>query len=126
MVGDGTQTRDFLYVTDIAKAFLLAAKSSSKGEVFNLGAGNPQSIKKLVELIGGEVVYLPKRPGEPDCTCADLRKITAELSWKPEIGFEEGVAKMMKEIENWRDAPLWNPVSIDNATKAWFQFMGKN
>ena len=125
VVGDGSQTRDFIYVTDIAKAFLNAAKSTRNGQIYNLGAGNPQSINRLVDLIGGETVYLPKRPGEPECTCADIKKITEELHWKPEIDFPKGVAKMIREIQNWKDAPLWDPASIDQATKTWFQFMNK-
>ena len=125
VVGDGTQTRDFVYVTDIAKAFLAAAKTSYSGQIYNLGAGSPQSINQLVDYIGGDVVYLPKRPGEPDCTLADISKITAELNWKPSVGFKEGVAKMMVEIENWKDAPLWDPSSIEKATDTWFRFMGK-
>ncbi len=125
VVGDGTQTRDFVYVTDIAKAFLASAKTSYNGQIYNLGAGSPQSINQLVDYIGGDVVYLPKRPGEPDCTLADISKITAELNWKPSVGFKEGVAKMMVEIENWKDAPLWDPSSIEKATDTWFRFMGK-
>ena len=108
VVGEGTQTRDFLYVTDVAKGFYAAADTEQTGEVYNLGAGSPQSINKLVGLIGGEVIYLPKRPGEPDCTWADITKITSQLNWKPEIPFEEGVSLMMKEINNWKDAPLWD------------------
>ena len=54
MVGDGTQTRDFLFGSDVAQAFYLAAKTEISGEVYNLGAGNPQSVNRLVELIGGE------------------------------------------------------------------------
>ena len=123
VVGDGTQSRDFIYVTDVARAFFAAAKTEKIGEVFNLGAGNPQSINKLVELLGGPVVYLPKRPGEPDCTWADITKITAELDWMPTIGFKDGVAKMVAEIDNWKDAPLWNPETIELATKTWFKFM---
>lgn len=123
VVGDGTQSRDFIYVTDVARAFFAAAKSLKTGEIFNLGAGNPQSINKLVELLGGSVVYLPKRPGEPDCTWADITKITTDLDWKPTIDFKDGVAKMVAEIDNWKDAPLWNPETIEEATKTWFKFM---
>ncbi len=123
VVGDGTQKRDFLYVTDIAKAFYLAAKTSKSGEVFNLGAGNPQSVNKLIELLDGEVIYIPKRPGEPDCTWADISKITKELDWKPEVSFEDGVAKIVAEIDYWREAPLWDPQSIEKATKTWFEML---
>src|SRR5437016_11659213 len=87
VVGDGTQRRDFLFASDIAEAFLLAAETSKVGEIYNLGAGNPQSVNRLIELLGGEVVYVPKRPGEPDCTWADIAKITRELGWKQKVSF---------------------------------------
>jgi UDP-glucose 4-epimerase len=124
VVGDGTQKRDFIYASDIAEAFLKAAETKMTGEIWNVGAGNPQSVNRLIELIGGTIVYVPKRPGEPDVTWADIGKITRELGWKPKIPFEEGVARMMAEIENWRDAPLWEPESIAKATKTWFEFLG--
>jgi len=124
VVGDGTQTRDFLYVTDVAKGFLAAAESDKTGEIWNLGAGNPQPVNRLVELLGGEVVYIPKRPGEPDCTWADISKITRDLGWKPELSFEDGVGKVLENIEYWREAPLWDPDSIAGATKTWFEHLG--
>jgi UDP-glucose 4-epimerase len=125
VVGDGTQTRDFVFVTDVARAFLLAAQSAVTGEVFNLGAGNPQSINRLAELLGGPVVHVPARPGEPDCTWADTRKIQEVLGWKPMVSFEEGVARMLAEIEYWRDAPLWTPETIATATQTWFQYLAE-
>lgn len=125
VVGDGTQRRDFIYATDVAHAFLAAARTPISGERFNVGAGNPQSINYLVELLGGNVVYVPKRPGEPDCTWADISKITAQLGWKPIVSFKEGVQRMLIDIERWRDAPLWDPDSIAEATRTWFQFLGK-
>lgn len=125
VVGDGTQSRDFLYVTDVAKAFFAAAKTKATGEIYNLGAGNPQSVNRLVELLGGDVVHVPKRPGEPDCTWADIKKITSELDWKPEVTFEEGVAQIVENIDYWSEAPLWDPDGIEKATKTWFQYMSK-
>lgn len=124
VVGDGSQTRDFLYVSDVARAFLAAAETDQVNEIFNLGAGNPQPVSKLVELLGsGEVIHLPKRPGEPDCTWADISKITRELKWKPEVSFEDGVGRMLKVIDYWREAPVWDQGSIAQATKTWFEFM---
>jgi UDP-glucose 4-epimerase len=125
VVGDGTQKRDFLYVTDIARAFLAAAETKHAGRFWNLGAGNPQSINRLVELLGGEKVHIPKRPGEPDCTWADIAKITAELDWKAKVSFEEGVAKIVAAIDYWKDAPLWEPESIARATQTWFEYLGQ-
>ena len=123
VVGDGSQTRDFLYVTDVANAFYAAANTSYVGRIYNLGAGKPQSVNRLVELLGGEVSYIPKRPGEPDCTWADITRISTELSWQPKVSFEQGVANIVEQIDYWRNAPLWDPSSIANATKTWFEFM---
>ena len=123
VVGDGTQRRDFLYVTDVASAFLAAAETARVGRVYNLGAGKPQSVNRLVELLGGEKTHIPKRPGEPDCTWADIARITSELEWHPRVSFEEGVAKILADIDYWRNAPLWDPDSIAKATKTWFEYL---
>ena len=124
LVGDGTQRRDFLFVTDVARAFFLAATSERVNEVFNLGAGNPQTVNRLIELLGGgEVVHLPKRPGEPDCTWADITKIERDLGWKQLVSFEDGVGQMLKNLNYWREAPVWDPASIAGATKNWFAFL---
>ncbi|MCF8033700.1 MAG: GDP-mannose 4,6-dehydratase [Desulfarculaceae bacterium] len=120
VVGDGTQTRDFLYVTDVANAFRLAAFTDLVGRVWNLGAGDPQSVNRLVELLQGEVVHIPKRPGEPDCTWADISRIKADLGFEQQVSFEQGVREILANIEYWREAPLWDPDSISQATQAWF------
>jgi UDP-glucose 4-epimerase len=123
IVGDGTQTRDFLYVTDVARAFYAAAVTTRVQRIYNLGAGKPQPVGYLADLLGGPRVYLPKRPGEPDCTWADIRRIRAELGWEPQVSFEDGVKTMLEDIDYWREAPVWNPASIAEATKAWFAFL---
>ena len=124
VVGDGTQTRDFTYVTDVARAFHAAAQSDISGQAMNVGSGNHYSVNRLVELLGGRVEYIPKRPGEPDCTFAKVEKITKLLNWRPHVTFEEGVANMLACIENWRDAPVWDPISIRKATQSWFKYLG--
>lgn len=124
LVGDGTQTRDFIYASDVAAAFLCAAETAKSGRIYNVGAGNPQSVNRLVELLEGPVVHIPKRPGEPDCTWADISKIKRELGWAPQISFEEGVARVVANIDYWRDAPLWDVQSIQKATESWFKYLG--
>lgn len=125
IVGDGDQTRDFTYVTDVANAFLQAAQSSVQGEVFNVGSGGSYSINYLVELLGGEKLHIPERPGEPRTTFADTRKISSVLGWAPEVGFEEGIKRVLSQIDYWKDAPVWEPDAIEVATADWFKFLGE-
>jgi UDP-glucose 4-epimerase len=120
VVGDGTQTRDFTYVTDVVDAFLRAAASDVAGEAFNVGSGDTYAVNRLVELLGGPVVRIPKRPGEPDCTFADTTKIRGALGWEPRVNFETGVRRLLEHVEDWRDAPVWTPEAIAEATHAWF------
>lgn len=123
VVGDGAQTRDFVYVTDVVEACFRAAESDVSGEIFNVGAGQPQSINRLCDLIGGPKVHLPKRPGEPDCTWADIGKIDRVLDWRPMVSFEEGTSCMLDAIEHWAQAPVWTPESIAGATADWFKYL---
>ena len=125
VVGDGTQTRDFIYVTDVVDACIMAAESNLTCEVMNVGSGNTYSINYLVKLLGGDVVYIPKRPGEPDCTHADITKIQKLLGWKPKVSFEEGVKIMLDNIDHWRKAPVWTPEKIEKETKDWFLYLSK-
>lgn len=125
VVGDGKQTRDFTYVTDVAEAFVKAAESDLRGEVMNVGSGGTYSVNRLVELLGGPVEYIPKRPGEPDCTFADVSKIEDKLKWAAQISFEEGVARMLACSALWKDAPVWDATSIAQETKAWFEALSE-
>jgi UDP-glucose 4-epimerase len=95
------------------------------GQVFNVGSGNTYSVNNLVDLLGGEKVYIPKRPGEPDCTFADISKIRAVIKWEPKISLEQGVKIILENIEYWREAPVWEPSSIAKATEGWFKYLSK-
>ena len=123
IVGDGTQTRDFTFVTDVVNAFVAAAAAEVSGEIFNVGSTDTYSVNLLAALVGGEVVHIPKRPGEPDCTFADTTKIRSVLGWQPAVPFREGVATMLANIEYWRDAPVWQPAAIATATEDWFRYL---
>jgi UDP-glucose 4-epimerase len=126
VVGDGTQTRDFTFVTDVTRAFIAAAESNITGEIFNVGSGNTYSVNTLVALLNGPIVYIPKRPAEPDCTFADTSKIDKYLDWHPEVLLETGVSLLLEHIDEWSDAPVWNAKTIEEATKSWFGFLGTN
>jgi UDP-glucose 4-epimerase len=125
VVGDGTQTRDFVFVTDVANAFFMAANSNCQQEVMNVGSGNTYRVNRLVELLVGKVTYIPKRPGEPDCTFGDTVKIRKLLGWSPKVSFEQGVRAILDNIEYWRSAPVWTPEKIELATQDWFKYLSK-
>lgn len=126
VVGDGTQSRDFTFVSDVADAFVSAAQSTVAGEVFNVGTGTPVPVNRLVELLKGEVVHVPKRPGEPERTHADVSKIQRGLGWRAKVSIEEGIGILLDNIEYWRQAPVWTPTLIEVATREWFRYLGKD
>ena len=126
VVGDGNQTRDFTYVSDIVSSLICAAKSSVSGRMYNVGSGTTVSINRLVELLGGEAVFIPKRPGEPDCTFADISRIKSELGWIPFISIEDGVKMLLQDIDYWKEAPVWTPETISHATEDWFRYLGED
>lgn len=125
VVGDGNQTRDFTFVTDVVEALVQAAQSSFSGLVLNVGSGDTYSINRLVELLGGGVVHIPERPGEPRCTQADITKIKSLLGWKSRVSLEKGVKVLLENIDYWSEAPVWTPETISEATREWFEYLSK-
>ena len=123
VVGNGKQTRDFIYVSDVAEIFEKSAFSDKKNEIYNVGTGKPQSILYLTKLLKGKKIHIPKRPGEPDFLKADISKIKKQLKWMPKVSFEKGVDQLIKNIDYWRSAPLWNSAKIKAATKNWFKHL---
>jgi UDP-glucose 4-epimerase len=94
--GDGTQTRDFVYVDDVVSAFV-AARDGGGGELVNVGTGKELSVNdlfaKLKELTGSryDPVYAPARPGELQRNYIDPTKAGKVLGWAPAIGLDEGL-----------------------------------
>ncbi|EKO14054.1 SDR family oxidoreductase [Leptospira kirschneri] len=125
VVGDGKQTRDFTYVRDVVEAVFAASQSDKVGEIYNVGSGATISVNRIVELLKGEVTYIPKRPGEPDSTFADITKIKKDLKWSPKISIETGIGELLKNINYWREAPVWTPDKIEKATSDWFKYLGE-
>ena len=126
VVGDGRQTRDFIYVDDVVDAFIKAAESDVKDEVFNIGSGEPRLVTDIIKLLGGgEVVQIPKRPGEPEQTWADIVKAYVLLGWEPKVTLEEGMKVMLEHLDDWKEEPVWTPESIENATRDWFRYLSR-
>jgi UDP-glucose 4-epimerase len=95
IVGDGNQSRDFIYVEDIAKAFLRAAKSKYFTQVYNLGTGKDQKINYLAKLISDNKIHIKNRPNETRKSCANISKIKKHLKWMPNVRFEDGIKKIL-------------------------------
>ena len=91
VVGDGLQTRDYTNVSDVVNANILAAESDDVGgnELINIGAGKSYSVMDLVEMIGGEHIYIPSRPGESRHTLADISRANMLLKWNPKVNLED-------------------------------------
>jgi UDP-glucose 4-epimerase len=123
IVGDGTQSRDFVYVDDVVDAFVAAGESSESGYAINIGAGNPIPVNKVAEMIGGETTNIPHRPGEPDVTHADTQLAFEKLGWEPKTNFESGLKMAMSNLAAWKDAPVWTPDAIEEATIEWFRYL---
>ncbi len=123
VVGDGKQTRDFTYVSDIVDALIMASKTNIKIDVFNVGSGETISVNYIIKLLGGKTVKIPKRPGEPDITFANIEKIKKKLKWKPKIKIKEGIKLLLNNIDYWKKAPVWTPKKIEIATKDWFKYL---
>ena len=88
LVGDGSQRRDFVHVTDIARANYLACTmplDDYNGEVLNVGTGSAYSVQQIADAVSDNQTYIPKRDGEMETTFADITRIGKVLGWKPEI-----------------------------------------
>ena len=123
IVGSGNQTRDFTYVSDVVNAFLKCTKSKISNEIFNVGSGKTISVNKIVNLLEGRKIFIKKRPGEPNCTFANISKIKRLIGWTPKISIEEGIKKLLNDINYWEKAPVWTPKKINKATKLWFKHL---
>ena len=95
IVGNGKQTRDFIYVDDLTNAFLKLAKSKIKNEIYNLGSGKETSINQIANLIGGRKIFISKR-NEPNRSCANISKFKKDINWKPQISINEGIKRLFK------------------------------
>ncbi|MBA7628793.1 dTDP-L-rhamnose 4-epimerase [subsurface metagenome] len=105
---DGLQSRDFVHVSDICQALVLAMENdSANGEIFNVGTGTPTSIKEVAEIIT-EKINPDLRPefnqqyriGDIRHCVADISKIKNKLGYKPNINFKEGIDDLIKWIRN--------------------------
>ena len=122
IVGNGKQKRDFVNAKDVAIAFNKAIYVK-KNQILNIGSSKPITVNYLASLISSKKIKIPKRPGEPDTTHANIKKATKVLNWKPKISIEDGMIELLNNISYWKNAPLWNKKNIKKATKNWFKYL---
>lgn len=123
IVGDGKQTRDFIFITDLIDGLLKAAKNKKINKIYNLGSGVETSVNYIANLISKRKVKIPSRPGEPLRSKADIRKFKKDFNWKPKVTIDQGVRELLSNIKLWTNAPLWTKSKINEATKTWFKFL---
>ena len=99
--------------------------SSLRGKIFNVAGGKEVKVNKIAKLIGGKVVNIPKRPGEPDRSLANISLIKKYVNWRPTTSIEKGVSILLDNISYWKNAPVWTPKKISKATKIWFRLLKK-
>ena len=112
--GDGKQVRDVLFVDDLLDAYdaAVARRDRVAGQVYNIGGGPQHTIAiwrefgpLLERLLGREipVAYGPWRPGDQKVYISDIRKAARELAWRPQVGVEEGVRRLLEWVQAHRD-----------------------
>ena len=123
IIGNGKQTRDFLFISDLVRAIYKSYKHGKSGEIYNISSGKETSINKIAKLLNHPVVFIPKRPGEPDRLRGDIKKTKITFRWKPEISINRGVKIMLDNIKDWESAPVWTRSKIKSATADWFKYL---
>ena len=123
IVGNGKQTRDFIFIKDVIQAMIKLAKSKNRGKIYNLGSGKETKVIKLANLISERKQFIPKRPGEPFRSQANINKLQKDINWKPKTTLKIGINTLLKNIMAWDKAPLWTPKKIKKATKDWFRYL---
>jgi UDP-glucose 4-epimerase len=104
--GDGSQTRDFVYISDVVDANLHAATTDAVGEAFNIGTGTATSIINLAttirEVAGStsELTYTDPRPGDIDESVADITKARQALEYDPTVSLQDGLQRMIEHRQD--------------------------
>jgi UDP-glucose 4-epimerase len=124
VIGDGSQRRDFVWVEDVVDAFIRAANVETPVSIFNIGTGVATSINRLAAMIGGPVVRIADRGGEPAIMQANADKALAYLGWRVTTPLEVGIGRLLAELPAWETAHAWTPQEIAEATKPWHQHLG--
>lgn len=106
--GDGEQSRDFTYVSNVVTANLLACRCpKASGKVYNIACGTRINLKQVIEVLNRilgtilDPVFQPPRPGDIKHSMANIRRAAHEIGYSPQTSFEEG---LVKTVEWYRSA----------------------
>ena len=125
IIGSGRQKRDFIYVSDVVNAFYSCLNQKIKNTIINIGSGKPRSVLEMTNILRGKRVFIPRRPGEPNITHANIYRAKLLLNWSPKVSLENGLQNVLKNIFYWKKAPLWTKSRIKKATQIWFKYLKK-
>jgi UDP-glucose 4-epimerase len=98
--GSGNQRRDFIHVSDVARANLAAIKFEIPGRTYNIGSGENISITELAGLFGLQTENIERRRGDAEVTLADIEQTITDLAWKPEMSLANGIQNLINESES--------------------------
>jgi len=116
IVGDGEQTRDFVHVSDVAKANISAAEQcNTTAEVYNVGTGEEYSVKEIADMICPLQTHIDQRPGEVKYSRAGIMKIENDFGWKPSIDLKEGLNLKSSEMKKSKSSVMQPGGIIDKS-----------
>lgn len=121
VIGNGDHARDFVYCTDVANAFYIAALEGKDSEVYNIGSGQATTLNEFTDLLKAKKSYIKDKIDEPQKTWGDISKFQFGCNWQPRIPLTSGVEFSLDVLSDWKDAPDWDEESLNNFFKAWFE-----
>ena len=100
VTGTGEQRRDFTHVDDIVEALVKMVGQEFRADIFELGRGKNHSMNEIANMYGGEIQYIPARPGEYDKTLCDYTTAKRVLNWQPKLNLKDYIKKWLNEHKN--------------------------
>ena len=121
VVGDGSHARDFVYCTDVANAFYIAALEGKDGEIYNIGSGKAVTLNEITDRIKGKKLFIKNKEDEPVKTWADISKFQFDCNWQPRTPMESGVEFSLDVLEDWKGDNNWDENNLSEFFQAWFE-----
>lgn len=121
VIGDGSDARDFIYCTDVANAFFIAALQGKSEEIYNIGSGTATELNTIINKLGGKRIKLKHLDDKPEKTWANVSKFQFDCNWQPRIPFETGLSYCLEVISDWENSNSWDQEKLDQFFESWFE-----